>query len=40
MVVHQTSDNALGPWAGYAVFCAWGAVILLVAAVLMNRRDA
>lgn len=34
------SEDALGPWAGFAVFCAWGVVILAVAALLMSRRDA
>jgi hypothetical protein len=31
---------ALGPWAGYAWFTAEWLVVLLVAAVLMVRRDA
>jgi ABC-type transport system involved in multi-copper enzyme maturation permease subunit len=30
----------LGPWAGLAVLCAWTAVALAVAAVLLRRRDA
>jgi ABC-2 type transport system permease protein len=31
--------NTLAPWAGFAVFCAYAAAALLVAAVLMRRRD-
>jgi ABC-type transport system involved in multi-copper enzyme maturation permease subunit len=30
----------LGPWAGLAVLCAWAAVALAGAAVLLRRRDA
>lgn len=33
-------DNALSPWAGYAVFTLWWVMILVVAGVLMSRRDA
>lgn len=31
--------NTLAPWAGFAVFCAWAAVAIAIAAVLMVRRD-
>jgi hypothetical protein len=31
--------NTLAPWAGLAVFCAYAAVAIAVAAVLMVRRD-
>jgi ABC-type transport system involved in multi-copper enzyme maturation permease subunit len=31
--------NTLAPWAGFGVFCAYAAVALLIAAVLMVRRD-
>ena len=31
---------ALSPWAGFAVFCAYAAVAVVVAFVLTNRRDA
>ncbi|MEO6821637.1 MAG: ABC transporter permease [Candidatus Nanopelagicales bacterium] len=34
------SDDALGPWAGYAVFTLWWLVILVIAGALMARRDA
>lgn len=41
MEVVQPGQNAmLGPWSGYAVYLAWVAVTLIVAAVLMKRRDA
>lgn len=33
-------DNVLSPWAGYAVFTAYWVVILAVAGVLLQRRDA
>jgi ABC-2 type transport system permease protein len=36
-VTHLTND--LGPWSGYAVFTLWWLVPLIVAAVLMQRRD-
>jgi hypothetical protein len=29
----------LGPWAGFAVTCAWAALALVVAAYLLRRRD-
>jgi ABC-type transport system involved in multi-copper enzyme maturation permease subunit len=34
------SGDVLSPWQGYAVFTLWWVVILVVAAVLMSRRDA
>ena len=30
----------LAPWAGFAVLCAWAALALALAAVLLRRRDA
>jgi ABC-type transport system involved in multi-copper enzyme maturation permease subunit len=36
--VHQT--NALGPWSGFLVYCAWWAVILAIAYLLVQHRDA
>jgi hypothetical protein len=30
----------LAPWAGFALFCAYTAAVLIAAAVLLNRRDA
>ncbi len=30
----------LGPWAGFGVYCAWIAVSLVAAGVLLRRRDA
>lgn len=32
--------NTLAPWAGFGVFCAYAAVALAIAAVLLIRRDA
>jgi ABC-2 type transport system permease protein len=32
--------NTLAPWAGFGVFCAYAAVALVIAAVLLVRRDA
>jgi ABC-2 type transport system permease protein len=31
--------NTLAPWAGFGVFCAYAAVALVIAAVLLVRRD-
>jgi ABC-2 type transport system permease protein len=39
-VVAGTQHSALGPWAGYGVLLCWVAGALLVAAVLLRRRDA
>ncbi|HEX4724901.1 MAG TPA: ABC transporter permease [Pseudonocardiaceae bacterium] len=36
----RQSDDLLSPWQGYAVFGAWTAALLIVAAILLNRRDA
>jgi ABC-2 type transport system permease protein len=33
------SDHFLHPWAGFAVFCGYAAVLLAGAAVLLVRRD-
>jgi ABC-type transport system involved in multi-copper enzyme maturation permease subunit len=36
-----TSDNTtLSPWRGFGVFCLWAVGTLVVAAVLLRRRDA
>ena len=32
--------NTLAPWAGFGVFCAYAAVAIAIAAVLLVRRDA
>ncbi len=32
-------DHSLAPWAGFAVFCGYTAVLLAGAAVLLLRRD-
>ncbi len=36
----QSSTDLLSPWEGFGVFCLWTAVLLGVAAWLLNRRDA
>jgi ABC-2 type transport system permease protein len=37
---HQQPGQVLSPLQGFAVFCAWTAVLLVGAAVLLRRRDA
>jgi ABC-type transport system involved in multi-copper enzyme maturation permease subunit len=37
---HQGPNDLLTPWQGYGVFCLWTAALLVVAAVLLKRRDA
>jgi ABC-2 type transport system permease protein len=37
---HQQSDQVLSPWQGFAVFCAWTAVLLAAAIYFLQRRDA
>ncbi|GEK20924.1 ABC transporter permease [Cellulomonas xylanilytica] len=39
-VVAGSQSAALGPWAGFAVLLGWVAAALVVAAVLLRRRDA
>lgn len=36
----QSDPGLLGPWAGFGVYLAWVAVTMIVAAVLLRRRDA
>ena len=36
----QAPNDLLTPWQGYGVFCLWTAVLLVIAAVLLKRRDA
>jgi ABC-2 type transport system permease protein len=36
----QTPTDLLTPWQGYGVFALWTVVLLVVAAVLLQRRDA
>ncbi|MEV0660676.1 ABC transporter permease [Actinomadura luteofluorescens] len=40
MKSRQGQDDLLTPWQGYGVFAAWTAVLLLIALVLLKRRDA
>jgi ABC-2 type transport system permease protein len=37
---HQARTDLLTPWQGYGVFALWTALLLLIAAVLLKRRDA
>ncbi|KAA2254475.1 ABC transporter permease subunit [Solihabitans fulvus] len=37
---HPAPAPMLGPWAGFAVFCGYAVVALVVGAVLLKRRDA
>ncbi|MGH3387876.1 MAG: ABC transporter permease subunit [Actinomadura sp.] len=37
---HQAPNDVLTPWQGFGVFSAWTALLLVVAAILLNRRDA
>ncbi|MFC4058646.1 ABC transporter permease [Planomonospora corallina] len=36
----EVMEGQLGPWTGFGVYCAWVAVTLVAAAVLLRRRDA
>ncbi|MBC3840373.1 ABC transporter permease subunit [Streptacidiphilus sp. 4-A2] len=39
LFVHQSPGQLLSPWQGLAVCAAWGLGLLLVASVLLRRRD-
>jgi ABC-2 type transport system permease protein len=36
----QGPDQVLSPWQGFGVFCIWTAVLLVLAAYFLRRRDA
>jgi ABC-2 type transport system permease protein len=36
----QAPNDLLTPWQGFGVFCLWTAVLLVAAAILLQRRDA
>lgn len=38
--VHQASRQVLSPWQGFAVFCGWTALLLIIGGLLLRRRDA
>ncbi|TPQ18459.1 ABC transporter permease subunit [Streptomyces sporangiiformans] len=40
VVLHETSEGALGPWTGLAVTACWTAAALLAGAWSVRRRDA
>jgi ABC-2 type transport system permease protein len=35
----KPDPNTLAPWAGFAVFCGWAIASIVIAAVLLRRRD-
>jgi ABC-2 type transport system permease protein len=37
---HQAKNDLLTPWQGYGVFAIWTAVLLVIAAIQLKRRDA
>lgn len=37
---HQGKDDLLTPWQGYEVFALWTVVLMVIAAVVLMRRDA
>jgi ABC-type transport system involved in multi-copper enzyme maturation permease subunit len=37
---HQQPGDLLSPWQGFAVFSGWTVLLLIVAAILFQRRDA
>jgi ABC-2 type transport system permease protein len=37
---HQQSSDLLSPWQGFGVLCLWTALLLAIAAYLLNHRDA
>jgi ABC-type transport system involved in multi-copper enzyme maturation permease subunit len=39
-LTHVSSAGVLSPWAGFALFCVYTAVLLVTAAVVLRRRDA
>jgi ABC-2 type transport system permease protein len=36
----ESDNTSLSPWNGFGVFCLWTAATLVIAAVLLRRRDA
>ena len=40
ILVVRPEAGAPEPWAGFLVFCLWGVAVLIVGAVLLQRRDA
>ena len=38
--LHKAKDDILSPWQGFGVFCAWTALLMIIAIVLLRRRDA
>jgi ABC-2 type transport system permease protein len=40
MQPHQLPDDLLSPWQGFAVFGGWTVLLLIIAAVMFQRRDA
>ncbi len=40
ILVVRPDAGAPEPWAGFVVFCLWGLAVLVIGAVLLQRRDA
>jgi len=40
VTVHPDPATSLSPWTGFGVFCAYAAVLLVLAALRMRRGDA
>ena len=40
LVVHPDAAATLSPWGGFAVFCGYALVVLILGGYLLKRRDA
>ena len=40
MTAHYHGSDPLGPWTGFLLLCGYAAAALLIAGVLLVRRDA